>query len=91
MIAGSCSHAQELPAHRSAEGKKEEEAQEVVFWYSLPQTEEVSSHRASKSRGPPFEPLADFFGIWHEYKRGDKETPSLGPFGEAPICNTPLL
>lgn len=42
----------------------------MVMWYMLQQTEEP---KRGRSRGPPFKPLSDFFGIWHEYQRGEEE------------------
>lgn len=45
--------------------------EDVVLWYSLDQTEEQPGKRGLGA-GPPFKPLSDFFGIWHEYKRGER-------------------
>lgn len=44
----------------------------MVMWYSLQQTDELPVRRGLK-RNPqrPFQPISDFFGIWHEYKRGE--------------------
>lgn len=42
---------------------------DVVFWYSLDPTEEA---QGGASKGPPFKPLSQNFGIWHEYRRGEK-------------------
>eukprot|EP00904_Undaria_pinnatifida_P012446 jgi/Undpi1/8331/HiC_scaffold_25.g10800.m1 len=42
--------------------------QDVVLWYSLRQTEEQAD-RFGHGSGPPFKPLSDFFGLWHEYNR----------------------
>lgn len=40
--------------------------EDVVFWYDMPKVDQ------DQGRGrPPFQALADYFGIWHEYKRGD--------------------
>eukprot|EP00752_Nemacystus_decipiens_P007976 g7126.t2 len=48
------------------------EGEQVVMWYSLQQTEEVPGRRGSKRKPQrPFEPLSSFFGIWHEYRRGE--------------------
>ena len=44
--------------------------EDVVLWYSLDQTEEQPD-KWGRNSGPPFKPLSDFFGIWHEYKRGE--------------------
>lgn len=43
------------------------------MWYTLQQTEELPAGGKNiprKSKGPPFKPLSDFFGLWHEYRRG---------------------
>ena len=44
-----------------------------MFWYSLPQTEESQFGRGRMSQGPPFKPLSEFFGIWHEYRRSETQ------------------
>lgn len=45
------------------------------MWYTLQQTEELPVRRGAKRKpqDPPFKPLSDFFGIWHEYRRGEKQ------------------
>lgn len=40
----------------------------IVFWYHMPRGKDVPVVR----RPPPFQPLADFFGLWHEYERGEQ-------------------
>ncbi|CAN0297363.1 unnamed protein product [Ascophyllum nodosum] len=50
-------------------GQQRSGGEEIVFWYSLPQTEESQFGRGRMSQGPPFKPLSEFFGIWHEYRR----------------------
>ncbi|CAM9760283.1 unnamed protein product [Pylaiella littoralis] len=40
--------------------------EQVVMWYTLKKTEATSDKKP-----PPFKPLADFFGLWHEYRRGE--------------------
>eukprot|EP00903_Cladosiphon_okamuranus_P011864 g11145.t1 len=49
------------------------EGEQVVMWYSLEQTEELPVLRGTKRKPapPPFKPLSDFFGIWHQYMRGE--------------------
>ncbi|CAN0180353.1 unnamed protein product [Scytosiphon promiscuus] len=49
----------------------EREGEQVVMWYMLQHTEEAPNPRGGKSKGSPFKPLSDFFGIWHEYRRGE--------------------
>ncbi|CAM9846978.1 unnamed protein product, partial [Ectocarpus sp. 8 AP-2014] len=56
----------DLPTSSTQQGNEQ-----VVMWYTLQQTEEPPAQRGAKPNPPPFKPLSDVFGIWHEYRRGE--------------------